>query len=79
MQDEFFTKKRCDRCGRSLDDGRTMSRFDTSCLCLRCAEAERKHPDYRKAVEAELAEIRKGNYNFMGIGYQTKGGRDEQD
>ena len=69
MQDEFFTKKKCDRCGGSLDAGRTMSRFDTSCLCIRCAEAEKNHPDYQKAVEAELAGIRKGNYNFKGIGY----------
>ena len=69
MQDEFFTKKKCDRCGGSLDGGRTMSRFNTDCLCLACAEAERKHPDYRKAVEAELAEIRKGNRNFRGIGW----------
>ena len=69
MQDEFFTKKKCDRCGGSLDGGRTMSRFDTACLCLRCAEAERKHPDYRNAVEAELAENRRGNRNFKGIGY----------
>ena len=36
---------------------------------MRCAEAERKHPDYGKAVEAEMAEIRRGNYNFKGIGY----------
>ena len=41
-------------------------------LCLACAEAERHHPDYRKAVETELAEIRKGNYNFKGIGYPKK-------
>ena len=26
--DEFFNKKRCDRCGASLDGGRTMSRFN---------------------------------------------------
>ena len=32
-----------------------------ACLCMRCAEAERHHPDYQKAVEAELPEIRKGN------------------
>ena len=69
MQDEFFTKKKCDRCGGSLDGGRTMSRFNTDCLCMRCAEAEKSHPDYGKAVEAELAEIRRGNYNFKGIGY----------
>ena len=77
--DKWFSKKRCDRCGGSLDGGRTMSRFDTACLCMRCAEAERHHPDYEKAVEAELAEIRKGNYNFKGIGYPIKGGSDEQD
>ena len=69
MQDEFFTKKKCDRCGGSLDGGRTMSRFNTDCLCMRCAEAEKNHPDYDKAVEAEIAEIRKGNFNFKGIGY----------
>ena len=79
MEDNFFKVQKCGRCGGSLDGGRTMSRFNTACLCMRCAEAERKHPDYGKAVEAELAEIRKGNYNFKGIGYQTKGGRDEQD
>ena len=49
-----------------------MSRFNTACLCLACAEAERHHPDYQKAVESELAEIRKGNYNFKGIGYPKK-------
>ena len=46
-----------------------MSRFNTDCLCMRCAEAEKSHPRYREAVEAELAEIRRGNYNFKGIGY----------
>ena len=39
MRDSFF-KTRCDRCGASLDGGRTMSRFDTSCLCMRFAKAE---------------------------------------
>ena len=68
MQDEF-TKKKCDRCGGSLAGGRTMSRFDTACLCMRCADAEKSHPRYREAVEAELAEIRRGNFNFKGIGY----------
>ena len=70
MTDEFLTKKRCDRCGGSLEGGRTMSRFNTDCICMACAEAETRHPDYQKAVEAELAEIRKGNRNFKGIGYR---------
>ena len=47
-----------------------MSRFNTDCICMACAEAETRHPDYQKAVEAELAEIRKGNRNFEGIGYR---------
>ena len=77
MEDRFFKVRKCERCGGSLDGGRTMSRTNTDCICMRCAEAEKKHLDYRKAVEAELAEIRKGNYNFKGIGYPAKGGRHE--
>ena len=33
-----------------------------------CYEKEKKRPDYKEAVEADHAEIRKGNYNFEGIG-----------
>ena len=69
MPDEFFTKRKCDRCGGSLDGGRTMSMFDTSCICMACAAAEREHPDYRRAADAELAEVRKCNRNFKGIGF----------
>ena len=67
--DNFFSKQTCDRCGSSLTSGRTMSRFNTDCICLKCAEEEKSHPDYRKAVEAETAAIRNGNHNFPGIGY----------
>ena len=70
MADQFFTQSTCDRCGGSLAAGRTMSRFNTDCLCLKCAEAEKSHPDYRKAVETELDAIRNGNRNFKGIGYK---------
>lgn len=65
--DKFFTQKSCDKCGGSLENGRTMSRFDVSCLCLECAQKERQDKDYDKAVQAELEEIRKGNYNYKGI------------
>ena len=65
--DKFFSQKHCDHCGGSLESGRTMSRFDTSVLCLMCAEKEKQDKDYDKAVKAELDEIRKGNYNFKGI------------
>ena len=52
-----------------------MSRFDTSALCFDCLEEERQHPDYQKAVDAELAALRSGNCNFEGIGWPGKNGR----
>ncbi len=67
--DQFFTQKTCDRCGSSLDAGRTMSRFDTSCICFDCDKKERQHPDYQKAVEAEEDAVKRGDRNFPGIGY----------
>ena len=48
MTDGVLTKTKCDHGGRCLDGERTMSRFNPSCLCLSCAEAE-------------MSEIRKGN------------------
>lgn len=74
MRDEFFTQSICDRCGGSLSRSRTMSRFDTSCLCFTCAEAERHHPDYQRAVEAEMTALQCGDRNFKGIGYPGKKG-----
>ena len=68
MADEFFTKKRCDRCGGSLDGGRIMSMYNEDCLCLECKRKETERDDYIEAVEADHHEIRKGNYNFKGIG-----------
>ena len=44
--DPWFNKKFCDRCGKSLAEGFSMSRFDTSALCFECLEEERQHPDY---------------------------------
>jgi hypothetical protein len=38
-------------------------------ICLTCKEEERKHPKYDEARQRELEEIRKGNYNFEGIGW----------
>jgi hypothetical protein len=65
--DEFFTKKHCDRCGKFLDV-RIMSMFNEDVICLDCKEKETHHPDYEKASLADLEEIKKGNYNFKGIG-----------
>ncbi len=65
--DKFLTQKFCDRCGKDLESGRIMSMFNTDCICLKCSEAEKKDKDYRKALDADIAEIRKGNYNYKGL------------
>lgn len=66
--ENFFQKKSCDRCGASLENqARIMSMFNMDVLCLKCKEAEKKSPAYKQAVEADLAEIKRGNYNFPGI------------
>lgn len=67
--DEFFKKTQCDRCGGSLDGGRIMSMFNEDCICMDCKKEETQLRDYAKAVKADHAEIRKGNYNFKGIGF----------
>ena len=68
MKDPFFSKKTCDRCGKSLAAGRTMSMFNTDTICMACARAERKRPDYAAARDAEAAAVRAGDFNFNGIG-----------
>ena len=73
--DQWFNKKFCDRCHKSLADGFSMSRFNTDALCYDCLEEEHQHPDYQKAVDAELAALRSGNRNFEGIGWPGKNGR----
>lgn len=70
--DTFFTQSNCDRCHKSLKNGRMMSMFNTDCLCLDCIEAERQRSDYRQAAEADHAEIGKGNYNFGGIDHCSR-------
>lgn len=68
-KDPFFIQTQCDRCGKSLANGRTMSRFNTQCICLACAEQERNHPRYQEAVEAERAALARGDTHFSGIGF----------
>ena len=67
--DKFFTQKTCDRCGKPLTGGRTMSMFNTDCICMDCAKAERARPDYERARDVEAEQVRKGNYNYGGIGF----------
>ena len=70
--DKFFTQKNCDRCGKDLKNGRIMSMFNEDCICMECKEKERHDKDYERAssieIEIEIEEVKKGNYNFKGIG-----------
>jgi len=68
VMDTFFTQENCDRCGKSLKDGRIMSMFNKDCLCLECKEEETKRPDYKEALDTERREVLKGERNFKGIG-----------
>ena len=72
MADRFFTVTKCDRCGGSLEGGRIMSMFNEDCICMDCSKKERELPEFKQAADAELAEIKRGNYNFKGIGYPEK-------
>ena len=65
--DGFFTQKHCDRCGGSLAQGRTMSKFNTDCICMECSDKEKQDKDYEKAVKTEQEEVKIGNYNYKGI------------
>lgn len=56
----------CDRCGKSTDGKTTMSVFNEDVICMNCKEEEKKDPEYKAAVEAELEEIRRGNHNYKG-------------
>jgi len=74
MRDRFFEVSKCDRCHGPLDGGRILSMYnDHDVLCMKCKEAERQLPNYRDAVEADNAEIRKGNFNYRGIDHEKDG------
>ena len=75
--DKFFTQKNCDRCGGSLAAGRITSMYNEDCICMECKEKEAQRADYKEAVEADHAEIRKGNYNFKGIGFRAERSNNE--
>lgn len=65
--DDFFKKEFCDRCGCKLTV-RIMSKFNDDCICPDCKKNETLHMKYEEASAAELAAVKKGDYNFKGIG-----------
>jgi len=58
---------RCQRCGAKAYTS-ICSMFNTEQLCLECSQREQAHPDYEKAAEAESQAVRRGDYNYPGIG-----------
>ena len=65
--DDFFKRCTCERCHKPLTAGRTMSMFNTQCICIQCSIHEKLDADYKKAVKADHDEIKKGNYNYKGL------------
>jgi len=59
--------KICERCLGAANPS-IMSMFNEDIICLNCKDKEIKHPSYQQALEADIAEIKKGNYKFHGIG-----------
>ena len=68
MNESFYTQTKCDRCGGSLQEGRTMSMYNTECICLKCKAEEKQRPDYHRALEAVREAEKNGNRNFQGVG-----------
>ncbi len=66
--DTFFIQTNCDRCGKPLAGGRTMSMFNKQTICMECKRAEARRKDYKKACAAECAAVKAGDRNFKGIG-----------
>ena len=65
-------KMKCDRCGGPLAEGRTQSMYNADVICMECKRRERERPDYGKAVEADIAAVKAGNWNFKGIGLDNE-------
>lgn len=62
-----MTNGKCDRCNEKTNTIK-MSFFNTELCCMKCIRKEKKHELYTKAVEEEIKQCKKGNYNFKGIG-----------
>ena len=45
-----------------------MSLFNEQMICIACIATEQAHPRFDEAVAAEEAALRRGEFNFPGIG-----------
>ncbi len=58
----------CQRCTGKTHGINSMSMFNNDILCVPCKNKEMAHPLYGEAVDMDNNEIKKGNFNFDGIG-----------
>jgi hypothetical protein len=58
----------CERCKDQEPASLSMSYFNTQMICTFCQDAEAAHPKYQEARAAENRAVRRGNFNFEGIG-----------
>ena len=61
-------QRMCERCFEEISPSMSMSIFNTQMCCSNCLDLERHHPLFKMAQERELEAIKKGDYNFQGIG-----------
>lgn len=57
----------CHRCHQETN-GHIMSMFNEQLICFDCSDKERKRDDFKAARKADEDAIRRGNFNFKGIG-----------
>ena len=62
-----MVEKDCPRCG-SATFATVMSKFNTEHICPQCWRAEKRHPQYEQASEAEAKAVRRGWRFYPGIG-----------
>lgn len=71
MRDRFFTVERCDRCHAKLT-ARIMSMYNDDVLCPECQGKEAQRSDYLEALQADRDAIKRGDFNFPGIGWNIE-------
>lgn len=57
----------CQRCYKETNC-HIMSMYSEKLICMDCKSKEEKRDDYKSAQDADRAAIKRGNYNFEGIG-----------
>ncbi len=64
-------EKFCDRCGVSLaGKAHIMSMVNEDDICLSCKDVEQQLPIYEQARAVEFREVKAGNYNYEGLGFE---------